>query len=148
MILPILISVSFAPVSYLPCAKLALDVATASARTIENVPHRQSKARILISLDLVECVSSLVVGSVCWRSNLVGGALSAPLCQEAFTDASTFLRSAVPRRLLTSIQHPLTEASNKKPPARAAQGAEFRLRPTEDSAASRVNDGFEFQPEL
>src|SRR5579862_6918524 len=72
MMLPILISVSLAPVSYLPCAKLAEDVAVASARAAAKVPHRQSKARIWFSLDLVECVSfgyweRLKALRSCWR---------------------------------------------------------------------------------
>src|SRR5579883_437668 len=116
MMLPILISVSLASGSYLFCAKLAEEVVAASTRAAAKVPHRQSKARIWFSLDLFDCVS-YGIGSVCWRSNLVGGALSTSLCREAFTDASTFLRLAVPVTRLRHIQHPLAETSNKKPPA-------------------------------
>ena len=49
--LPILISVSVAPVSYFFCAKEGLLVAASSARAAEKAPSRNWIVGILISLD-------------------------------------------------------------------------------------------------
>src|SRR6516164_6050365 len=51
MMLPTLISVSDAPVSYFFCADAAVDRVAASARAAEKAPNRIWKAGILISLD-------------------------------------------------------------------------------------------------
>src|ERR1700752_3958412 len=56
MILPILISVSVAPTSYLFWSA-ALTLVTASiARAAENSPNREWRAAMVISLDPVDCV--------------------------------------------------------------------------------------------
>src|ERR1700688_3418194 len=60
MILPILISVSVAPVSYFFCASAPLLVAARIARAAEKAPNRNWIAGILISLILIECVGFLI----------------------------------------------------------------------------------------
>src|ERR1035437_2331954 len=57
MMLPILISVSVAPVSYFFCASAPLLVAASTARAAEKAPNRNWIAGILISLILVERVN-------------------------------------------------------------------------------------------
>src|ERR1700730_8382443 len=63
--LPILISVSVAPVSYFFCASAPLLVAASTARAAEKAPNRNWIAGILISLGLVEWVNFLI-GSAFW----------------------------------------------------------------------------------
>src|ERR1700682_2367669 len=60
MMLPILISVSVAPMSYFFCASAPLLVAARIARAAEKAPNRNWIAGILISLILVECVIFLI----------------------------------------------------------------------------------------
>src|ERR1700752_5028786 len=57
MILPILISVSVAPTSYFFWSVALTLVAPSIARAAERAASRERIAGILISLDLVECVS-------------------------------------------------------------------------------------------
>src|SRR5690242_54637 len=84
MMLPILISVSVAPGSYLPFANVAL-VAAAITRAAERAPHRQSNAGMVFSL-VGECVSSSF-----WERPL-----ELLFCSEAFFDASNLV-GRVPR---------------------------------------------------
>ncbi len=57
--LPILISVSEAPVSYFFCASAPLLVAASKARAAAKAPKRKLMAGILISLGSDECVDVL-----------------------------------------------------------------------------------------
>src|ERR1700730_7577297 len=60
MMLPILISVSVAPMSYFFCADAPLLVAARIARAAEKAPNRNWIAGILISLILVGCFVFLI----------------------------------------------------------------------------------------
>src|SRR5437763_7399866 len=57
MMLPILISVSDAPVSYFFCADAAVEKVAASARAAARAPSRTCIAGILISLGPFQCVA-------------------------------------------------------------------------------------------
>jgi hypothetical protein len=63
MMLPILISVSDAPVSYFFCAKEGLLVAASNARDAATAPSRKWLMGILVSLDPVSCVLLLWTGT-------------------------------------------------------------------------------------
>src|SRR4051794_37995203 len=68
MMLPILISVSVAPVSYFFCAEAAVDKVAASRRAAEKAPNRTCIAGILISLEQVfECVACSCLGALVAR---------------------------------------------------------------------------------
>src|ERR1035437_9310296 len=65
MMLPILISVSVAPVSYFFCASAPLLVAASTARAAEKAPNRNWIAGILISLIWLNA-SFFLIGSAFW----------------------------------------------------------------------------------
>src|ERR1700722_3105161 len=65
MMLPILISVSVAPMSYFFCANAAVELAARIASAAENNPNRTWIAGISISLIWFDCVVFLI-GSACW----------------------------------------------------------------------------------
>src|ERR1700738_1417486 len=65
MMLPILISVSVAPMSYFFCASAPLPVAARIARAAEKAPNRNWIAGILISLMWLN-VSLFLIGSASW----------------------------------------------------------------------------------
>jgi hypothetical protein len=64
MMLPILISVSVAPVSYFFWSAALTLVDASIARAAENSPNRIWMAGIVISLDLVECVDVFGKGAL------------------------------------------------------------------------------------
>src|SRR6267378_3954275 len=65
MMLPILISVSVAPVSYFFCASAPLLVTARTATAAEKAPNRNWIADIWISL--IWCVCAMFfIGSACW----------------------------------------------------------------------------------
>jgi hypothetical protein len=64
MILPIFISVSVAPMSYLFWSAALTLVDTSIARAAEISPDRKWMAGIVISLDLVECVNVFGMGAL------------------------------------------------------------------------------------
>src|ERR1043166_9657643 len=66
MMLPILISVSVAPMSYFFWSAALTLVDASIARAAENSPNRKWMAGIVISLDLVECVNVFGNGAL-WR---------------------------------------------------------------------------------
>src|SRR5437879_13438846 len=65
MMLPILISVSVAPVSYFFCASSPLLVAASTARAAEKAPNRNGLEGILISLFWLNA-SIFLIGSAFW----------------------------------------------------------------------------------
>jgi hypothetical protein len=80
-VLPILISVAVAPVSYWPCAKLVEPVAAASMNAAARPAQRQFKAGIMISLDVVGVSPGLLLERL-QRSLIFGGACGASVLSE------------------------------------------------------------------